>query len=245
MNNSESDATLETEWVVFFKWYQIARKRKKSKKQLQWNLFCSVTPFCGHCSFTAKVIKRMVAVLRRFRCTSLSHSLGVNDPFIETHFIIHFFMWWEWTVAFTCIVTILLESLWSVYTGDGRMRPCGRFRFLVLKNRKLNWGFYTYWSSRFLFTHRKKTSIGHAIAIVQSNGRCKWTFSPSFRCVWLVIHICYEREKLVNWREKTRSGRRLDAGKITENFGFIFKECLISHWAIPNLKWWILTTKNE
>ena len=49
-----------------------------------------VKRFSGHCSFTAKVIKRMVAALGRFRCTSLSHSLGVNDPFIETHFIIHF-----------------------------------------------------------------------------------------------------------------------------------------------------------
>ena len=31
----------------------------------------------------------MVAALKRFSCTSLSRSLGVNDPFIETHFIIH------------------------------------------------------------------------------------------------------------------------------------------------------------
>ena len=43
-----------------------------------------------HLSFAAKVIEIMVTVLRRFRCTSLPHSTGVNDPFIETHFIIHF-----------------------------------------------------------------------------------------------------------------------------------------------------------
>ena len=59
-----------------------------------------------------------------------------------------------------------------------------------------------------------------------SNGRCKWVFSPSFRCVWLVILICYEREKLArtvarDYEIRPAFERRENK---TEIFAFIFKE---------------------
>ena len=223
----------------------------KDHKQLQWNLFCSVTRFGVHCSFTAKLKEWWPlwggSAVHRFCTHSVWMILSLKRILLSIFYVMRvngFVHVYSNNITREFMVCLHLRFL-------GRMRPCmADCDLLVLKNRNsYKKGFYSYLSSRFLFTHGKNRNRPRN-RNSSSNGRCKRTFSPSFRYVWLVIHICYKREKLVKLaRTVAREneirppfGRRENK---TENFGFIFKEYLISHWAIPNLKWWILTTKNE